>query len=102
MCEKMHNFGRGVGGRQKRERQLNLTSRTDCLFWAACLLLFFGSPRKSDALHGKQFDKNKQVCREDFVVGADGQLVVLVHWTKTSQFQESAVRITLRRMVIRM
>lgn len=49
------------------KRKLNLTCRTDCIFWAACLLLFFGLLRKANVLHDKQYDKNKQLCRGNFL-----------------------------------
>lgn len=78
--------------------KLNLTTRIDCVFWAACLLLFFGLLRKSNVLHDKSFDNTKQLCRKHFIVDTNGQIVVHVHWTKTIQFRERTLRIPLPRL----
>lgn len=78
--------------------KLSPNSKKDCVFWATCLLLFFGLLRKANVLHDTRFDPGKQLCRRNFVVGTDGELTVLVHWTKTIQFRERALRIRLPRL----
>lgn len=55
--------------------------------WALILLAFFTLARKSNlVVTGKQkFDKDKQLCRSDVILGKQGMLVQF-KWSKTNQF----------------
>ncbi len=69
--------------------RLNLNDQKDVLFWAACLVAFFGLFRKSSLIPSspRQFDPAKQLTRGDVQKAPQG-LAVRVKWTKTLQFRE--------------
>ena len=66
---------------------LDLTAPFDATLWALLLLAFFTLSRKSNlvATGQKTFDKNRQVCRSDVLIGEKG-LLVQFRWSKTNQF----------------
>ena len=66
----------------------------DLVIWTAILLAFFCLLRKSNYVPDSQkaFDRSKQLCREDVVVGPDC-LVVHIKWSKTIQLAERTLHI---------
>ena len=76
-------------------RQLNLATTDDIVFWAACLVLFFGLLRKSNLfLDSGDYSPDKQLSRDKVIV-SEGNSVKLVTWTKTIQRQEKTLYIQL-------
>ena len=77
------------------KRGLNLATVKDCVFWAACLVLFFGLLRKSNLFQDDgSFDPKKQLTRDS--VSADHQsLTITVSWSKTIQRHEKVLTIRL-------
>ncbi len=69
---------------------LNLQDPFDAMFWAACLVMFFGTFRRSNLLPDsiKGFNPAKQFSRSDFKVLPSGFLEVVVSWSKTIQCKE--------------
>ena len=65
--------------------------RVDTLtqFWAAALVMFFGTFRKSNLLPNnvEYFNPEKQFVRSDFIVMANGLLQLNVIWSKTNHFK---------------
>lgn len=61
----------------------------DRMFWAAALVMFFGTFRKSNLLPDsvEHFNPEKQFVRADIGVLADGSLELSVKWSKTNQFK---------------
>jgi len=76
--------------------QLHLQEPKDILFWAVCLVAFFGLFRKSNLLpatcHG--FSTLKQLTRGDITKCSQG-LAVRVKWSKTVQFRERQYQVPL-------
>lgn len=71
------------------KQQLDLTVRDNIVFWAACLIMFFGLFRKSNLFATRgQFDPNKQFTRNDFSLNSDRSLTIEVRWSKTIQYRE--------------
>ena len=68
---------------------LDLHKPCDILFWATCLLAYFGLLRKSNLLptSAKQFNPSKHPCRGD-ITKASGGLALHIKASKTIQFGE--------------
>lgn len=68
---------------------LDLHKPCDILFWATCLLAYFGLLRKSNLLppSAKQFNPSKHPCRGD-ITKASGGLALRIKASKTIQFGE--------------
>lgn len=71
------------------------TSREDAIFWAACLLMFYGLFRKSNLYPRGKFDGDKQFVKDDFSLTPEGALRVRVRWSKTNQFKKTIFKATL-------
>lgn len=79
-------------------QRLNFSKSPDCVFWGACLLMFFGLLRKSNlfANGAKSFDPKRQLTRDCFHVDAQARtLSVMVTWSKNNQFKERKQLINL-------
>ena len=78
------------------KRTLQLSTAEDCIFWAACLTMFFGLFRKSNLFPGPDgFDPKKQFIRHAFRLRADKALSIKVTWSKTIQFNDREYQVTL-------
>lgn len=78
------------------KQRLNLSDHCDAIFWAACLVLFFGMLRKSNLFQDTgAFDPTKQLTRDCFIACANAGLTIVVSWTKTIQCKERKLRIFL-------
>ena len=66
----------------------------DCVFWAVCLVLFFGLLRKSNVI-AEKFDPEKQLTRDSVVVAEDKSIVVQTHYSKTIQNKERTLSFRL-------
>jgi hypothetical protein len=77
--------------------KLNLTVSEDAIFWAACLLMFFGLLRKSNLFaEGQSFDETKQLTRDCFAYDSQKNcLTVSVKWSKNNQCKERVQLISL-------
>ena len=66
---------------------LDLTTPFDATLWALLLVAFFTLSRKSNlVVTGKKpFDRRRQLCRSDVLIGEKGPLVQY-RWSKTNQF----------------
>ena len=75
------------------------TSRSDSGFWAAMLIGFYTSFRKSNLVpkSEKDFDPAKNLCCHDIIVRPWG-LVICVRWSKTIQFRERQLIIPVLRL----
>ena len=73
-----------------------MRSSFDASFWAICLVSFFGMLRKSNLLvkSARSFDAFQQLLRSDFTFYSWGGLVT-IRWSKTIQFRERVVRLSL-------
>lgn len=79
---------------------LNMNELKDCMFWAACLILFFGTFRKSNLFPTtpSEFTNEKQFSRKDFVVLPNGSISLLVRWSKTIQCKERSYMVKLPKL----
>lgn len=78
--------------------QLDLECRQDIVFWAACLVLFFGVLRRSNLFQDNgNFDPCKQLTRDQVVILGTGMSITL-QWSKTIQRKERSVEIKLPAM----
>lgn len=77
--------------------QLRLDRLQDCIFWAACLVMFFGLLRRSNLFAvDSKFNECKQLTRDCFLVDQRSSAVtVLVRWSKTNQFKQKVQKILL-------
>ena len=68
---------------------LNLNNPKDAVFWAACLVAFFGFFRKSNLFppNLNNFNPQKHLCRSDFSIHPWG-IMIKIKWTKTIQCGE--------------
>jgi len=83
---------------QKILCKLNLNLVTDCVFWAASLLMFFGLLRRGNVLTSdREFSRSRSLCRSDITV-IPGGLLVKVRHTKTIQVRERCLQIPLPRI----
>ena len=62
----------------------------DRMWWAAAMVMFFGTFRKSNLFpdSAERFNAEKQFTRADFVATEDGCIRVNVKWSKTNQFKK--------------
>ena len=69
---------------------LDLNDPLQAMFWAAALVMFFGTFRKSNLFPDKsgEFCSAKQFTRADFVVTPDGSIILNVKYSKTIQFRQ--------------
>ena len=76
---------------------LNMEEPTDIIFWAACLIMFFGLFRKSNLFPDKasEFNCKHQFVRSDFSYNTGGWLEIYVKWSKTIQYKERNVIVRL-------
>lgn len=78
--------------------KLDFAKTVDCVFWAACLIMFFGLLRKSN-LFGTDsggFHPDKHLTRDCICVADDQRaLTVLIKWSKTNQSRERVLTIRL-------
>ena len=72
-----------------------MSDRDDIVFWAACLVMFFGLFRKANLFAKQKFDADKHFTRDSFVLNADCSLTICVRWSKTIQCREREIRVTL-------
>ena len=80
-------------------RGLNLSKINDCVFWAACLVLFFGLLRKSNLFQDDgKFDPAKQLTRDSFIIVANS-VTIQITWSKTIQRGEKTLSIKLPVMI---
>ena len=75
------------------ENKLNLFAPEDIIFWAACLVLFFGLLRKLNVFGAPTFHPEKQLTRDCFTVENNHSLTVHVKWSKTIQKKERSLKI---------
>lgn len=74
---------------------LNLSNPCEAMFWAAALVLFFGTFRKSNLMpNNTQEDTSKQFKRCDFVFKDNG-IELCVRWSKTIQNKERSFVVLL-------
>ena len=76
--------------------QLNLRDSKQASFWAICLVSFFGLFRKSYLLppSPKEFSRGTYLTRSDFTF-RDSTLLIQVRWSKTIQFGQRIVTVSL-------
>lgn len=74
----------------KIRNKVNFGKRDDCVFWAACVVMFFGLFRKSNLFH-----IDKRFSRTAFVINGDRSMTIKVCWSKTIQFQEREFEVML-------
>ena len=69
--------------------RLNLNCPNDIVFWAACMVAFYGLLRKSNLLPCSQraFSADKHLCSGDLFKAPHG-LALRIKWSKTVQFKE--------------
>ena len=81
------------------KKLLDFSCLEDNMFWAACVLMFFATLRKSDLVSDsvKSYSGEKQFCRSDFVFCEDS-VSVKVKYSKTIQFKERGYTVTLPRL----
>ena len=80
------------------KRQINFGKTNDCVFWAACLTMFFGLLRKSNLFGTDKvgFDKDKQITKEDIVVEKDHlSVTIFCKWSKTNQSKGKIHKVNL-------
>ena len=79
--------------------QLNLNLSADLTLWAACLVAFFSFFRKSNLLplSAAGFDKNCHLRRKDVILCSWG-VVLVVCWSKTIQFRQKRLLISLPKL----
>ena len=77
------------------KKVLKMSDRDDIVFWAACLVMFFGLFRKANLFAKQKFDADKHFTRDSFVLNADCSLTICVRWSKTIQCREREIRVTL-------
>lgn len=81
----------------KMRSDLQLSQPLDAMFWAAALVLFFGTFRRSNLLPNNIVDISKQFKRSDFVFkGTD--IVLHVSWSKTIQSKERVFDVLLQKI----
>jgi len=76
------------------EGLLDFCNPAHTVFWSLFLLAFFTMSRKSNLVSTGKFDKNKQLCRQDVLLGSKGMLVRF-KWSKTIQYGQRVLEIPL-------
>ena len=79
----------------KIKRRLEAAVTFDFVFWAACLLMFFGLFRKSNLFARGEFNPTRQFTRDCFVLNVDKSMSIVVRWSKTIQFKGRTLKVTL-------
>ena len=75
--------------------KLDLSLKEDAVFWAACLVMFFGLLRKSNLFPDcRRFDIKRQLTRENIEI-TDDSVILRLLWSKTIQRQEKVFIIKL-------
>lgn len=69
------------------KRLLHMTNPSDIMFWATCVVAFFGFFRKSNLLPRSKFDIKNCFTRGDVRRGQHG-LLLQVRWSKTIQYHQ--------------
>lgn len=83
------------------KRKLDLSKTNDSVFWAACIVMFFGLLRKSNLFgtDAEGFNKDKHLTTESFSVSTDlSSITIEVKWAKNNQSKDHTQRITLHRL----
>jgi hypothetical protein len=77
--------------------QLNMCTTRDCVFWAACLTMFFGLLRKSNLFgtDSEGFNKEKNITRECVHVSPNAVTIVCT-WSKANQSKDHVQHIRLQ------
>lgn len=74
---------------------LDMSSTKDCVFWAACLTMFFGMLRKGNVLSpGTGFIFGKHLSRQDIHLSPEG-VELIIRWSKTIQYRERQLAVPL-------
>ena len=83
----------------KLHSTINFASTLELVFWTACLLAFFTFFRKSNLFPSSshQFDPARNLMRKDIQILSSFALVT-VNWTKTIQFGERTISISIPRI----
>lgn len=77
-------------------KELNLSCVDDCVFWAACMVLFFGLLRRSNLFQDDgTFDPSRQLTRDSVVITDQNCVTIVVSWSKTIQRREKTLTIKL-------
>ncbi len=78
---------------------LNVRDPVDGSIWGACLIMFYGLLRRSNVLvtGSRSFDPAKHLRRRDVTFHPWGALIS-IRWSKTLQFKDRALSITLPRL----
>lgn len=77
-------------------KQLDFEKRPDCVFWAACLVMFFGLLRRSNVLADSgKFDPLRQLTRDSVLICDDQSLTLIIRWSKTIQLKDRVLRISV-------
>ena len=77
--------------------KLDFLTLWDSMFWAAALLMFFATLRKSNLFPNTpdSFSTDKQFTRSDLKSNSDGTILVSVKYSKTDQFKQHPYNIKL-------
>jgi hypothetical protein len=79
--------------------RLDLHTVRDKLFWAACLVLFYGLLRRSNLFQESgDFDPEKQLTRDCVNMSAADRVTLVIKWSKTIQRKERQLEINLPAM----
>lgn len=76
-------------------KSLYLLDPLDAMFWAASLVLFFGTFRKSNLFPDNASPSERHFKRSDFVLLSNGCMMLKVKWSKTIQCQERSFEVLL-------
>ena len=78
--------------------KLDFSLANDVIFWAACIVMFFGLLRKSNLFQENgDFDENKQLTIDCFSF-ENNSINLDIRWSKTIQCKEKVVNIKLPRL----
>lgn len=75
---------------------LNFNNSADVVFWAACLVMFYGLFRKNNLFPDsvEKFNGEKQFMRKDFVI-SHTWIEISVRWSKTIQYKQRSYIVKL-------
>ena len=77
------------------KKELKMSNRDDSVFWAACLVMFFGLFHNASLFSKQTFVADKHFIGDSFVLSADCSLTICVRLSKTIQCREREIRVTL-------
>ncbi len=80
------------------KQSLDMDAPVNVVFWAVCLVLFFGLLRKSNVLATQDFSAQKHLCRGDIYAHIWG-LHLDLRWTKTLQDKSRVLQVPLPRIL---